>query len=257
MTDASSPSLTRLPVWRRLKAHYAETADVSMKALFAADPRRFEKFSLRLDDLLFDYSKNRITGETLSLLIELAEARELPAWRERMFRGEKINTTEKRAVLHTALRNRSGEPVYVDGEDVMPAVQAELAHMREFAEKIHSGQWRGYTGERITDVVNIGIGGSDLGPAMVCEALRPYQTLGVTPHFVSNVDAADIGVTLQGLDPARTLFIIASKTFTTQETLTNAKTARCWLVGSAGDERAVAKHFVAVSTNEQAVVEFG
>ncbi len=257
MTDTSFTPLTHLDVWKRLRAHHDKIANASMKAWFASDPRRFERFSLRLDDLLFDFSKNRITDETLRLLLELAEARDLPLWRERMFSGEKINTTEKRAVLHTALRNRSDQPVHVDGEDVMPGVRAELAHMRRFADAIHGGQWRGFSGERITDVVNIGIGGSDLGPAMVCEALQPYQTLGITPHFVSNVDAADLGVTLQGLDPARTLFIVASKTFTTQETLTNAHTARQWLVDHAGGDEAVAKHFVAVSTNEQAVVEFG
>jgi glucose-6-phosphate isomerase len=228
-----------------------------MRDLFAQDPKRFEKFSLRFDEILLDFSKNRITQETLGLLLDLARQANVEQWRDRMFRGDKINITEDRAVLHVALRNRSNRPILVDGKDVMPEVNGVLAHMREFSEAIRSGQWKGYTGEPITDVINIGIGGSDLGPVMVTEALKPYSKPGLRAHFVSNVDGTDIAEKLKVVKPQSTLFIVASKTFTTQETLTNALTAKQWLLASAKDPAAVAKHFVALSTNEKEVTKFG
>ncbi|MEJ2201449.1 MAG: glucose-6-phosphate isomerase [Desulfuromonadaceae bacterium] len=212
---------------------------------------------LQWDNFLFDYSKNRITEETLPLLLDLAQQSGLGARIEAMFSGQRINLTENRAVLHIALRNRGGRPIYVDGVDVMPAVLAVLAKMRTFSEAVRSGSWRGFSGQAITDVVNIGIGGSDLGPLMVCEALKHYTKPDLRVHFVSNVDATHLVETLKNLDPARTLFIVASKTFTTQETLTNAWSARHWLLQALGDERAVARHFVALSTNAEAVRAFG
>ena len=218
--------------------------------------RNASAFSLRLGDLLLDYSKHRITADTMELLFELARSMDVEGWRDRMFTGDKINATENRAVLHVALRNRSGRPILVDGSDVMPGIEAVLERMRLFSEQVRSGAWRGSTGETITDVVNIGIGGSDLGPVMVCEALKPYQRPDLRPHFVSNVDGAHLTHTLAGLDPARTLFIVASKTFTTQETMTNAASARAWLTEALGED-AVAKHFVAVSTNAAEVARFG
>ncbi|HEV2764513.1 MAG TPA: hypothetical protein VGV38_16150, partial [Pyrinomonadaceae bacterium] len=219
---------TQLPAWRALAAHHEKTAPLHMRDLFAEDPGRFERFSLRLGDILLDYSKNRITEETVALLLELAEQSQLRTWIDRMFGGEKINVTENRAVLHVALRNRSNRPAIVDGRDVMPEVNAVLAHMREFTEGVRGGAWKGYTGRAITDVVNIGIGGSDLGPVMVTEALKPYGSPGLRPHFVSNVDGTHVAETLKGLSPETTLFIVASKTFTTQETLANAHTAKEW-----------------------------
>ncbi len=228
-----------------------------LRDLFAADPQRFDHYSLYLDDLLVDYSKNLITDETRRLLYELARQVGLESCIAAMFRGEKINVTENRAVLHTALRNRSDEPVYVDGQDVMPQVNAVLERMRSFSEAVRNGHWRGFSGRTIADIVNIGIGGSDLGPVMVTEALKPYAHSGPRPHFVSNIDGTHITETLNGLDPERTLFIVASKTFTTQETLTNAHTARRWLLEHLGDEDAIAKHFVALSTNAEAVAAFG
>ncbi|OOG23772.1 glucose-6-phosphate isomerase [Thioalkalivibrio denitrificans] len=249
--------VNRTRAWQALASHYDAMQNVHMKALFAQDPARFEKFSLRFGDLLLDYSKNRITEETRDLLLDLARDRDVESWRDRMFSGERINITEDRAVLHVALRNRSNRPIRVDGEDVMPAVNGVLERMAAFTRKVRSGEWTGHTGKRIRHVVNIGIGGSDLGPVMVCEALRPYGHEDLTMHFVSNVDGAHMGQTLERVDPESTLFIIASKTFTTQETLTNARTARDWLVRHAGDEAAVAKHFVAVSTNRQGVAAFG
>ena len=250
--------LTRSAAWRDLERHAGEMAAVHLRELFAADPRRFERFSLTEGDLLLDLSKNRVTEETMRLLFALARQQELEAWRDRMFAGERINVTEDRAVLHVALRNRSNRPIRVDGEDVMPAVNGVLGRMRAFTERVRGGEWRGHTGGTITDFVNIGIGGSDLGPLMVCEALRPCQRADLRPHFVSNVDAAHLVDTLATLDPARTLFIVASKTFTTQETMTNAASARAWLVERlGGDEAAVGKHFVAVSTNAKAVSAFG
>ncbi|KLK91358.1 glucose-6-phosphate isomerase [Microvirga vignae] len=249
-------TLTALPAWQALQAHSAAVRSLHLRELFAQDPERFNRFSIRLGDLLLDYSKHRITAETMMLLLDLARQADVEGWRNRMFAGEKINTTENRAVLHVALRNRSDQPIMVDGADVMPGVMAVLERMRQFSERVRSGEWRGATGEIMTDVVNIGIGGSDLGPLMVCEALKPYQRTDLRPHFVSNVDAAHLTHTLAHLDPARTLFIVASKTFTTQETMTNAASARVWLTGALGEE-AVAKHFVAVSTNAAEVARFG
>ncbi|MGA7800721.1 MAG: glucose-6-phosphate isomerase [Gammaproteobacteria bacterium] len=249
--------LTHTDAWRALTDHYYEVRGLHMSDLFASDPQRFARFSLQFEDMLLDYSKNRITGETMGLLLDLARERDVPGWIAKMFAGEKINVTEDRAVLHVALRNRSNRPILVDGVDVMPEVNRVLAQMRGFTTAVRDGQWLGYTGEPITDVVNIGIGGSDLGPVMVTEALRPYGHERLRVHFVSNVDGTQIVETLKPLDPARTLFVISSKTFTTQETLTNAHTARDWFLACAKDERAVAKHFVAVSTNAEAVTRFG
>ena len=228
-----------------------------MRDLFTADPARFEKFSLRMNDLLLDYSKNRITEETMKLLFGLARQARVETWRDRMFRGEKINITEGRPVLHVALRNRSNRPITVDGVDVMPSVNAVLNHMRAFSTAVRTGTWRGYTGRAITDVVNIGIGGSDLGPVMVTEALRPYSKRELKVHFVSNIDGTHIAETLRLLNPETALFIIASKTFTTQETITNAETAKRWFLGGAKDPAAVARHFVALSTNTAEVSRFG
>ena len=250
-------ALTQSPAWLELQRHHQQIRDLEMRTLFAGDPERFSRFSLRLGDLLVDCSKHRVTAETLRLLFALARQAGVEAWRDRMFAGEKINGTEGRAVLHTALRNRGGRPVLVDGKDVMPEVKAVLARMRGFTERLRSGAWKGHTGKRITDVVNIGIGGSDLGPVMATEALRPYWQDGLRAHFVSNVDGTHLVQTVRGLDPESTLFIVASKTFTTQETLMNARSAREWLVGRLGSEAAVPKHFVAVSTAAQEVSKFG
>ncbi len=249
--------LNHLKIWQRLQAHYETVRDMHMRGLFAADPHRFEHFSLRMDDLLLDYSKNRINRETLDLLLELAREREVELWRDKMFAGEHINVSEDRAVLHVALRNRSNRPIYDQGKDVMPEVNAVLAQMRRFVDKVHSGQWTGFTGKPITDVVNIGIGGSHLGPEMVCRALTPYGHPRLNVHFVSNVDGTAIRETFRKVDPETVLFVVVSKTFTTQETLTNAHTAREWLLDYHEDEAAVARHFVAVSTNERGVREFG
>jgi len=245
------------PVGRLLQAHQAQMTTVLMRKLFAADPARSERFSLQVGGLLLDYSKNRITDETVSLLVRLAEEADAAGWRERMFSGEKVNNTEDRAVLHVALRNRSNQPVIVDGEDVMPKVNAVIERMGAFAEQVRSGQWRGYTGKRITDVVNIGIGGSDLGPQMVVQALKPYRHPELRLHFISNIDGAHALETLETLNPETTLFIVASKTFTTQETMTNAHLARTWFLQKAQSEQHVAKHFVAVSTHREAVAAFG
>ncbi len=243
--------------WNALQDHQKEMQDVHMRELFEGDATRFESFSLRLETLLFDYSKNRVTRETLDKLLALAQAAGVPELRDAMFSGEKINATEDRAVLHTALRNRPDKPIYVDGEDVMPGVSETLGKMRTFTEAVRSGSWQGYTGEEITDIVNIGIGGSDLGPKMVTHALIPYGHPRLSVHYVSNVDGSDISETLKHLKPETTLFLVASKTFTTQETMTNAATARDWLLSAAKDDSAVAKHFVAMSTNEEAVKAFG
>ncbi len=250
-------NVTGLPAWLALKEHHRVMTDVAMRDLFAQDPDRFSRFSLRLGDILFDYAKNRITTETMDLLVELAQQCQLDQAIEAMFSGQKINVTENRAVLHVALRNRSNRTITVDGHDVMPAVNAVLHKMRGFSEQVRSGAWRGYSGERIRHVVNIGIGGSDLGPKMVTKALTPYVTPDIRFHFVSNVDGSDIAETLKAVDPATTLFLVASKTFTTQETMANAHTARAWFLATAQDEAAVAKHFVAISTNRTKVVEFG
>lgn len=248
---------TKTEAWQKLQAHFEDIKDQHLKQLFAADPERFERFSVRFEDILLDYSKNRITEETLNLLLELAHACQLPEAIEQMFAGAAINETEGRAVLHTALRNRTNAPTLVDGQDVMPEVNQVLAQMQAFSERLLSGQWKGYTGKPLTTVVNIGIGGSDLGAVMVTEALRPYWQPGRQLHFVSNVDGTHIAETLKQCDPETTLFMIASKTFTTQETMTNAQTARDWFVQASGKEEAVAKHFVAISTNQAGVERFG
>ncbi len=249
--------LTQSPAWQALHDHYKTMRQVHMRDLFAADAQRFEKFSAYFDDLLLDYSKNIVTRETMGLLLKLAQQACLQDWIERMFVGDKINVTEGRAVLHTALRNRSNHAVFSDGGDVMPKVNAVLEQMRRFSTQVRDGEWRGFSGRPLTDVVNIGIGGSDLGPVMVTEALKPYGAGGLRPHFVSNIDGTHIAETLKRVDPETTLFVIASKTFTTQETITNAHTARAWFLERAKDQAAVAKHFVALSTNAQAVAAFG
>lgn len=245
-----------IPEWQALDRHYSDLKQTSMREQFASDPHRVHDFIIKSGDLLLDYSKNRITKETVEKLLALAESVNMSDWIERMFSGEKINKTEGRAVLHTALRNRSNTPVMVNGEDVMPAVNAVLLQMKNFCQKVHSGEWRGYTNKRITDIVNIGIGGSDLGPAMICEALEPFSVEGMNVHFVSNVDGADLATTLEKLNQQTTLFVVASKTFTTQETITNAKSAKSWFLKTA-KQHDVAKHFAAVSTNARAVAEFG
>ena len=250
-------TLTQFPTWQKLCAHQKTVAPLHMRNLFAADPKRFEKFSLKLDDLLFDYSKHRITNDTMPLLLQMAREAKIEELRDNMFAGEKINITENRAVLHTALRNRANTPVYVDGKDVMPEVNLVLKQMRTFSEKVRSGNWKGFTGKQITDIVNIGIGGSDLGPVMVCDALKPYAQAGLNIHFVSNIDGAHLMRALEKCNAETTLFIVASKTFTTQETMTNALSARTWFLESAKDVAHVAKHFVALSTNAKMVDDFG
>ncbi len=244
------------PEWQSLERHYDDVKYLSMRDEFALDSGRFERFSLKSGDLLLDYSKNRITKETVEKLVALAKSLKLENWIERMFSGESINTTEGRAVSHIALRNRSNTPIMVDGEDIMPKVNAVLSQMKAFCELVHSGKWLGFSGQKITDIVNIGIGGSDLGPAMICDALEPYGIDGMTVHFVSNVDGTDLSTTLDKLNPETTLFVVASKTFTTQETITNATSARAWFLNAA-QEQDIAKHFVAVSTNAEAVSAFG
>jgi glucose-6-phosphate isomerase len=251
------PAPTKLPAWHALETHCRSLDGRHMRAFFNADPQRFRRFSVFFGDLLFDYSKNRIDEATVGHLLDLAEQAGLAERIEAMFAGEKINNTEHRAVLHVALRNRSNRPILVDGEDVMPRVNAVLDQMRDFSERVRSGRWTGYTGKRITDVVNIGIGGSDLGPKMVCEALRPYAHPELAVHFVSNVDASDIAETLKRVRPDTTLFLVASKTFTTIETMTNAHTARTWFLRAARDQAHVARHFAALSTNAAAVAKFG
>ncbi len=249
--------LSSSKAWQALNAHQKEMADVQMRDLFAQDKQRFNRYSLNFDGLLFDYSKNRITDKSKTLLLDLAEQAKLKTSIEAMFKGEKINVTEDRAVLHVALRNRTNSPILVDGQDVMPQINGVLAQMRTFSEAIRSGTWQGFTGKKITDVVNIGIGGSDLGPKMVTTALKAYAQEGLSVHFVSNVDSTDLVETLRPLNPETTLFLIASKTFTTQETMSNALSARTWFLETAKEETAVAKHFAALSTNETAVANFG
>jgi glucose-6-phosphate isomerase len=251
-----SIDFTQTSSYKYLVDHYITLNEKSLKDLFAEDPARFEKFSILFNDILLDFSKNRINEQTLALLIQLAKECKLDAAIKAMFDGEKINVTEGRQVLHTALRNQSDQPVLVDGEDVMPKVRAVLAHMKEFVNQIVSGEWKGFTGKEITDVVNIGIGGSDLGPIMVTEALKPYKTR-LNLHFVSNVDGTHIAETLKKVNPETTLFLIASKTFTTQETMANAQSAKDWFLQSGALEADVAKHFVALSTNEKGVSAFG
>ena len=250
-------NLTQSSVWQALLKHKKQTESIQMRDLFAQDKNRFNDFHLRFNDILLDYSKNRINKETMSLLMDLAKQSGLKDWIEKMFSGEKINHTEDRAVLHTALRNRSDTPVYVDGKDIMPEVRSELEKMREYSDSIRSGQWLGYSGKAIIDIVNIGVGGSDLGPVMVSEALTPYRKVGLRVHFVSNVDPSHICNTLRDLDPERTLFIVSSKSFTTQDTIMNAHTARDWLMENSHNELAVEKHFIAVAANVEAATEFG
>ena len=248
---------TNTQAWKALEAHQSQLAHTTIADLFKQEQNRFNDYSLTFENqILVDFSKNKINQETLKLLRQLAKESALDESINAMFTGEKINRTENRAVLHTALRNRSNTPVYVDGKDVMPEVNAVLAKMRSFCDRVISGEWKGYTGKSITDVVNIGIGGSDLGPYMVTEALRPYKN-HLNMHFVSNVDGTHIAETLKKVNPETTLFLVASKTFTTQETMTNANSARDWLLAAAKDNSAVAKHFAALSTNGKAVAEFG
>ncbi|MFT4017371.1 MAG: glucose-6-phosphate isomerase [Agriterribacter sp.] len=243
--------------WKNLSGYYNSIKDKKIKTLFQENPSRFEQYSVVFDDILFDYSKNLVDDKGMTLLFSLAKECRLNEAIEAMFTGEKINQTENRSVLHTALRNFSGKPVLSDGRDVMPDVQSVLQQMKTFAARIHSGEWKGYNGKKIKYIVNIGIGGSDLGPVMVTEALKPYWVEGIKPYFVSNVDGTHIAETLKEVNPEETLFLIASKTFTTQETMTNAHTARNWFLKTAKDEKLVAKHFVALSTNEKEVVAFG
>jgi len=248
---------TSTPSWHALKNHFAEMKIVHMKDLFAQDAKRFEKFSLSMGDILFDYTKNIITEKTMQLLLELAGECELKEAIEAMFTGERINETENRPVLHTACRNFSSQPVLVDDKDVMPEVKRVLQQMKDFSGKVHSGEWKGYTGKKIKYIVNIGIGGSDLGPVMVTEALKPYWVEDIQTYFVSNVDGTHISETLKKINAEETLFLIASKTFTTQETMTNAHTARNWFLKAAKSEDHIARHFVALSTNEKEVINFG
>jgi glucose-6-phosphate isomerase len=250
-------ALTASVAWKALASHRTSIGETHVRDLFASDERRFEKLSLQVEDILVDFSKQRVTGETLKLLLDLARQARVTERRDAMFAGEKINVTEDRAVLHVALRNRSNRPILVDGKDVMPAVNAVLAKMRAFTDQVRSGAWKGHTGKRITDIVNIGIGGSDLGPVMATGALKPYWHPEMRAHFVSNVDGTQLVETLKDVKPEQTLFVIESKTFTTQETLMNARSARAWMVDKLGSEDAVPKHFVAVSTATEEVRKFG
>ena len=250
--------LSETAAWKALESHYGTMKDVHMKDLFNEDAERFSKLSMTFEDVLLDYSKNRVTEETMDLLYKLADQQNVKGLAKSMFSGEKINNTEGRAVLHVALRNQSKTPIVVDGQDVMPAVQETLDRIKVFTEKVRSGEWKGHTGKKIESVVNIGIGGSDLGPVMVCEALKPYSKRDLTMHFCSNVDGTHISEILKKCDPETTLFLIASKTFTTQETMTNAGTAKQWVLNAFGaDESSVAKHFAALSTNSAGVSGFG
>ena len=249
--------VNQTPQWQALEQHWQQIKDTHMRDLFAADPERAQRMTLSAAGLHVDYSKNLITPETLGLLFDLAEAVDLPGWTRRMFAGDQINNTEQRAVLHVALRNRSNRPIYVEGQDVMPLINGVLERMEGFVAQVRSGAWKGYTGQPIRDVVNIGIGGSNLGPKMICAALGPYLSKDLRVHFVSNVDGTHLTETIRHLDPATTLFVVASKTFTTQETMTNAESARAWSLAALQDPAAVARHFVAVSTNGEKVAEFG
>lgn len=255
MLPSVNPTTTK--AWKGLEDYFASFEGTHMKDLFANDSERFNKYSLHFEDILLDYSKNRVDDKVMELLLQLAEECGLKSAIESQFSGEEINVTEGRPVLHVALRNRSNTPVMVDGKDVMPDVNRVLAQMKEFSEKIISGEWKGYSGKAITDIVNIGIGGSDLGPLMVTEALKPYKKENINLHFVSNVDGTHIAETLKAVNPETTLFIIASKTFTTQETMTNANSAKTWFLQAAKEEKHVASHFVALSTNADAVAAFG
>ncbi len=249
--------INQSPIWQALNQHKKDIEPTSLREMFKSDPIRFNQFHIQFNDLLLDYSKHRITKETISLLVKLAKETEVESWRDRMFQGERINSTEHRAVLHTALRNQNETPIMSEGEDVVPKVKNVLKKMRRFSEEVRSGQWKGFTGKAITHVINIGIGGSDLGPAMVCQALKTYGSKTITPYFVSNVDGADLSQALEKCHPETTLFIVASKTFTTQETMTNAFSARNWFLKAAKDNQHIKKHFVALSTNQHAVSQFG
>jgi len=248
---------TKTASWKKLQDHYKEMKHVHIKELFKEDAQRFKKFSLAMPEIIFDFSKNIINENTKQLLLRLANECELKDAIKAMFSGEVINGTEHRSVLHTALRNFSGKPVYSEGKDVMPEVKKELEHIKGFCSRIHKGEWKGYSGKKIKYIVNIGIGGSDLGPVMVTEALKPYWEKNIQPYFVSNIDGTDLAEVLKKITPDETLFLIASKTFTTQETMTNAHSARDWFLKSAKDKKAIAKHFVALSTNEKGVEDFG
>ena len=250
-------SLIDSPVWQALQSHFDSVRDLQMRDLFEADPKRFEKYSVCFNDILFDYSKHRVSDETLPLLFDLARQADVTGWIERMFQAEKINHTEQRAVLHVALRKLGEQSIKLDGQDVMPEVRKVRAQMRELSEAVRTRQWRGYTGQPITDVVNIGVGGSDLGPVMATEALKPFTIHDLGIHYVSNVDENHIWDTLERLKPETTLFIIVSKSFTTQDTLVNANTARDWFLKTAEDEAALARHFVAATDNVEASTKFG
>ena len=257
ITASNKKSINETPAWLQLEAHYQQIRLVHMRKLFAEDPERFARFHVQFNDILLDYSKNRITDKTFELLINLARQANVERWRDKMFAGEHINVTEDRPALHTALRNRSGKPVMVDGRDVMPDVLRVLDKMRDFSTQVRSGQWRGYNGERIKSIVNIGIGGSDLGPQVVCESMKPFAQRGLKAYFVSNADATHLVETLKLVEPESTLFVIVSKSFTTQETMLNAHSARKWFMKLVGNEQAIKRHFVAVSTNIPATTEFG
>lgn len=257
MSKLPTSKLTQSTTWKALEEHFKDISQSHMRDMFAEDPERFEKFSLKLNDILFDYSKNIINSQSMEHLYQLAEDCDIGRWIERMFAGEPINHTEDRAVLHTALRNKSGQAVVVDGVDVMPAVRAEHERVKNLAEAIRTRSWRGYYDQPITDVVNIGIGGSNLGPHMVTEALRPYSLHDLNIHYVSNIDENHINDTLEKLNPATTFFIIASKSFTTQDTMVNAETARQWHINAVGNDRQIDKHFSAVSSNVEAAKAFG
>lgn len=249
--------LTSLPSWTALQDHFEQVKSLQLKTLFNEHEGRFDEFSLQWNDFLIDYSKNRVTSKTLNLLFDLAVETGVKEKVQEMFTGVKINTTENRAVLHSALRNRSNTPVFFEGKDVMPEVNAVLARMKTFTRKVHSGEWKGFTGQKIKSIVNIGIGGSDLGPLMVTESLKPYAVEGLNIYFVSNVDGTHIAETLKNINPETTLFVVASKTFTTQETLTNANSAKDWFINNGGSQDDVAKHFIALSTNKEGVAAFG
>ena len=255
--SASNSSITDSEAWQQLKAHFQQNRTLHMRDLFASNPERFHQFHIRLGDILLDYSKNRITDETRRLLIELAKTAGVESWRDKMFAGEHVNLTEDRAVMHVALRNRSQQAMYVDGLDVMPEIRQVLQKMRVFSDAVRSGEARGYNGGRIKSIINIGIGGSDLGPMVVCESMKPYAQRGLNAYFVSNADATHLQETLKQVEPESTLFVISSKSFTTQETMLNADSAKAWFLDLVGSEKAVARHFVAVTNNTEAAEDFG
>lgn len=250
-------TITDSVAWKKLEEHFQQTQSLHMRDLFTANPQRFQQYHIRLNDILLDYSKNRITDETRKLLLNLAKDANIEAWREKMFSGEHVNITEDRAVLHVALRNRANTPMMVDGVNVMPDVNRVLDKMRLFSDAVRSGEYRGYNGERIKSIINIGIGGSDLGPLVVCESMKPYAQRGLNAYFVSNVDATHLQETLKNVEPESTLFVISSKSFVTQETMLNAESAKAWFLNLVGNDKAIAKHFVAVTNNVEAATDFG